>query len=53
MGGDQNKVVECSCGTVMTAATEDGIVAKVQEHAKTVHDLDMSRDQVLSMARPA
>jgi hypothetical protein len=28
-------------------------VKKAQEHAKTTHSMDLSREQALSMARPA
>jgi len=28
-------------------------VKKAQDHAKTTHNMDLSREQALSMARPA
>ena len=47
------KVINCPCGFTVTADTDDQLVAKAQEHAKQVHQMDLSRDQALAMARPA
>jgi len=47
------KVVECPCGAVVRAAEDDELITQVQSHASEVHDMDMSREQVLEMARPA
>lgn len=47
------KVVECACGAVVRAASDDELVGQVQGHASEVHDMEMSREQVLEMARPA
>lgn len=46
------KKVSCDCGKVIRAQTDDELVAAVQRHAKEVHDMDLSREQILSMARP-
>ena len=46
------KVINCSCGSVVRAENDDKLVAKAQEHAKQVHQMDLTRDQALAMARP-
>lgn len=46
------KVINCSCGYVVRAENDDTLVAKAQEHAKQVHQMDLTRDQALAMARP-
>ncbi|HVM20701.1 MAG TPA: DUF1059 domain-containing protein [Egibacteraceae bacterium] len=46
------KVVECPCGAVVRASDEDELVSMTQAHASEVHDMEMSREQVLSMAQP-
>lgn len=47
------KLVECPCGAVVRASSDDDLVAQTQRHASEVHDMDMSREQVLDMAHPA
>lgn len=47
------KVLECSCGWIGRASSDDELVVLTQQHAKEVHDMDLTRDQVLAMARPA
>ena len=47
------KVVECPCGAVVRASSDEDLVSQTQAHATEVHDMDMSRDQVLEMAHPA
>lgn len=47
------KQIECPCGYVIRADDEDALVAQAQEHAKESHDMDLSREQALAMARPA
>lgn len=44
------QTIECPCGTVLRADNEDGVIAAAQEHAKAVHDMDLSEDQARSMA---
>ena len=34
------------------AEDDDKLVAKAQEHAKQVHQMDLTREQALAMARP-
>lgn len=47
------KVITCPCGFVLKADSDDQLVAKAQQHAKDVHQMDLSREQALAMARPA
>lgn len=46
------KQVSCDCGKTIREANDEQLVASVQQHAKEVHNMDLSRDQVLSMAEP-
>lgn len=46
------KQVTCDCGKTIRAATDEDLVDSVQKHAKEVHNMELSRDQVLSMAEP-
>jgi predicted small metal-binding protein len=47
------KVINCPCGFVVNGTTDDELVSRAQEHAKQVHQMDLSRDQALAMAKPA
>jgi predicted small metal-binding protein len=47
------KVINCPCGFTVTAETEDQLVAKAQQHAKEVHQMDLTREDALSMAKPS
>jgi predicted small metal-binding protein len=46
------KVINCSCGYIVRAENDDKLVSKAQEHAKQVHQMDLTREQALAMARP-
>jgi predicted small metal-binding protein len=39
--------------SVIEGQSDDELVKKAQDHAKTTHGMDLSREQALSMARPA
>jgi predicted small metal-binding protein len=45
------KKVQCDCGFVAREQEDDALVKVVQEHAKAVHNMDLSREQVLAMAK--
>ena len=47
------KKVSCDCGKTIREQTDDALVAAVQRHAREVHRMDLSREQVLAMAEPA
>lgn len=44
------KVVRCACGIEIRADNEADLIAAVQAHAKTAHDLVLTAEQVLAMA---
>jgi predicted small metal-binding protein len=43
------KVVRCSCGVEMRSRDEGELIRRVQEHAREVHDLALSEEQVRTM----
>jgi predicted small metal-binding protein len=45
------KIMRCDCGYVVRGETDDELVANVQKHAREVHDMDLTREQVLAMAQ--
>jgi predicted small metal-binding protein len=45
-------VVKCDCGWE-ARGPEKELVRKIQEHARKVHDLEVSREQALAQTRPA
>ena len=47
------KKVSCDCGKVIRGSTDDELIRAVQQHAQSVHNMNLSKDQVLSMAEPA
>ena len=46
------KAVSCDCGWSFQGE-EDALVKAVQEHARTVHSMDVTAEQALAQARPA
>jgi predicted small metal-binding protein len=44
------KIMQCDCGYVVRGETDDELVANVQQHAREVHDMEITREQVLAMA---
>jgi predicted small metal-binding protein len=46
------KQVSCDCGMSIRENTDDRLVERVQAHAREVHRMDLSREQILSMAEP-
>ena len=46
------KIMQCFCGHVVRGETDDKLVANVQEHAREVHDMELTREQILAMAQP-
>jgi predicted small metal-binding protein len=47
------KVIHCPCGFVVKGDSDEQLVSRAQAHAREVHQMDLSREQALSMARPA
>jgi predicted small metal-binding protein len=46
------KIIACDCGYVARGETDDELVANAQQHAREVHDMELTREQVLAMAQP-
>ena len=46
------KQVNCDCGFMVRAQTDDELVLHVQLHAREIHQMDVPRDKALEMARP-
>ena len=46
------KIMQCDCGHVVRGETDNELVANVQKHAREVHDMEITREQVLAMAQP-
>ena len=44
------KAINCDCGFTIRGDTDDELVTNTQAHAREVHDMDLTREQVLSMA---
>lgn len=47
------KEVRCPCGYVIRVQDEESLVAEAKKHAKEAHDMDLTTEQALAMARPA
>ena len=47
------KVIECPCGVVLRGSSDDETVANAQRHAQDNHDMTLTREQAIAMARPA
>lgn len=45
-------IVTCACG-YEARGEEDAVVAETQRHGVEVHNMDVTREQVLDMSRPA
>ena len=45
------KIMQCFCGHVVRGETDDELVANVQRHAREVHDMEVTREQILAMAQ--
>ena len=47
------KVIRCDCGYVAHGESDDQLVSIAQQHAREVHAMDLTPEQVLAMAEPA
>jgi predicted small metal-binding protein len=50
------KIINCECGRVVSAETDDELVSKVEEHVGSDHPElvgKLSRDDILGMAEEA
>ena len=48
-----DKKVSCDCGKTIRETTDDALIAAVQKHAREVHNMTLSPEQVLAMAEVA
>jgi predicted small metal-binding protein len=51
-----SKIINCECGEVIRAETEDELVSKVEQHVREAHPElagKMSREDILAMAEEA
>lgn len=44
------KIIRCECGHVAEGRDDDELVARAQEHARDVHEMEITREQALAMA---
>lgn len=47
-----DKMVTCDCG-FSVRGSEDKVVDETQQHGREVHNMDVTREQVLAMSKPA
>lgn len=47
-----NMLLTCACGWE-TIGNEDEVVTAAIEHGRTLHNMDVTREQALSMAQPS
>lgn len=47
------KEIHCQCGYVIRASDDASLVSRAQEHAKQAHDMELTEEQALAMARPS
>lgn len=45
--------VTCACGYVVHGDTDDELVRQMQEHMRKAHGKEITREEVLKMAREA
>jgi predicted small metal-binding protein len=46
------KKVSCDCGATVRASSDEELIAIVQQHAREVHRMEMTPEQILAMAEP-
>ena len=47
------KILNCDCGRVVRGDSDDELVAAAQQHAREAHGMELTREQVLTLAVPA
>lgn len=47
------KMIRCDCGYVAHGDSDEQLVAVAQRHAREVHAMELTAQQVLAMAEPA
>ena len=46
------QIIHYPCGYDVQADSEDELVSLAQQHAKELHDMELSREDALAMASP-
>lgn len=47
-----SQTIECPCGAVLREDDEDAVVTAARQHARAVHDMELSDEQARAMVRP-
>jgi predicted small metal-binding protein len=47
-----DKTIQCDCGFTARGRTDDELVAVAQQHARAAHNIELTRSEILAMARP-
>ena len=47
------KIIQCPCGARLEGHDDEDVVRKAQNHAREVHQMELSKEQALAMSRPA
>jgi predicted small metal-binding protein len=50
---ESDRVIECPCGVILTGTDVDAVVDKARDHARHVHEMDLSEEDARAMSRPA
>ena len=46
------KQVNCDCGKTIREPSDEKLVESVQQHAREVHKMELTKEQILAMAEP-
>lgn len=46
------KQINCDCGFMVQTQTDDELVKHAQLHAKEIHNVDLTPEKALEMAKP-
>lgn len=46
------KVIQCPCGYSIREQEDEALVQSAQAHAMAAHELELTREQALAMAKP-
>lgn len=49
----ETQMIQCPCGYTLHGSGTAEVVAAAQEHARSIHDQELTSEQASSMARPA
>jgi len=46
------KMIPCPCGYIVRGKDDEELVVRGQRHSKEAHGMELTREQILAMARP-